>query len=302
MALNVELWVKEITKNLYPTNEFYNFAKNDNAFINGKTVHRPMAGAMPTALINPSFPLIAAVKRTDSDVSYNLVNIVSPQVYVDYTEDIEFSYDILSSYTEDIIAGLNAGVGTYTAYEWANTPGTNIIRTSGAARLGYAANQTGNRKKMVIADLRAAARIMDNANVPQENRKLLVDGNLYSDILEMVEFKDSYILTNAVVSDNFVGRIAGFDVYKRSTVVRYNTGATAKLAVTAATAATTQMAAIAWHPSFVAKANSGVEMFGLDRKDPSYLQYVISAAARYGAAKTRTDEVGVVTIVEEASA
>jgi len=297
--LNTELWIKEIEKNLYPTNEFYNFSKNDNAYITGKTVHRPNAGTMPIALVNPAVPLVAPVLRADVDLTYTMANIVSPQMYIDYIQDIEFSYDIMSSYVEDMVNGLNAGVGDYVAYNWANTPGTNILRTSGTSRPAYAPLQTGTRKKLVLADLRAAGRLMDNANVPTEGRKLLVDGNLYSDILEMDEFKDSYILTNAAVSDNFVGRVAGFDVYKRSTVVRYNATAAAKLAVGAPTIATTNLAAIAWHPSFVAKANSAVEMFGMDRKDPSYLQYVISAKVRYGAAKTRTSEIGVVTIVEE---
>jgi len=298
MALNKETWIAEIQKNLYPANSFYNFAKNDNAFITNKTVHLPQSGAMPTALINPTVPLTAPVKRTDVDLTYDLVNIVSPQMYIDYIEDIEFSYDIRASYIEDMVMSLNTAVGNFVAVEWSNTPGTNIVRTSGASRNAYHSVQTGTRKKLVLADLQEASRLMDNDNIPMEGRKLLVDGNLYTDLLDIAEFKDSYLLIGNVATDGFVGRVAGFDVIKRSQTVAYSEAAGAKRILGIPTAVTDQLGAIAWHPSFVRKANGGVNMFGMDRMDPAYMQYVISARIRYGATKARTSEAGVVTIVE----
>jgi len=300
MALNRQQWISEIQPNLYPTNEFYNYAKNHDVYVNNNIVHIPQAGTMPTALINPPVPISGSVKRTDADLTYSLATIVCPAMYVNYIEEVEFSYDIRSSYISDIVNTLNSGVGDYVAYNWANTPGTNVVRTSGSLRTPYGANQTGTRRALTLDNVREAQRTMDYDDVPQEGRKMLVDAGLYSDLLQIDEFDNSYILTGKAVEQGVVGKICGFDVMKRSRTLYYDQTAAAKIGVGVTVSATDNLAAICWHPSFVSRAKTNVKLFGLDRPDPLYMEYVVSANVRYGGAKIRTNEEGVVTIVEQA--
>ena len=65
----------------------------------------------------------------------------------------------------------------------------------------------------------------------------------------------------------------------------------------AATAVTDIAGAIAWHPSFVRRANGAIKTF-LNIDDPAYFGSIFSTAVRFGALIARNDNVGLVQIIE----
>jgi hypothetical protein len=118
-----------------------------------------------------------------------------------------------------------------------------------------------------------------------------------SDVYRM----DSY--GTSALPNGVVNRIHGFDIMVRSTVVVYDNTATPILktvgdtGVPSSPATTDNLACLAYHPSFVAKAVGGADVF-INENDPAYYGSIVSALQLFGASKMRTSQVGVVAIVQ----
>ena len=55
MALNQEVWVKDVVANLFPENSFASQSVDDSDYVSNKTVHIPNAGAPPSVVKNRAF-------------------------------------------------------------------------------------------------------------------------------------------------------------------------------------------------------------------------------------------------------
>jgi hypothetical protein len=112
---------------------------------------------------------------------------------------------------------------------------------------------------------------------------------------------DSY--GKSALPDGVVNRIHGFDIMIRSTVVVYDNTATPVIKAvgddgTPTTPATTDnLACLAYHPSFVAKAVGAADVF-IDENKPEYYGSIVSALQLFGASKMRTSQTGIVAIVQ----
>ena len=138
---------------------------------------------------------------------------------------------------------------------------------------------------------------MDRDNVPLENRKLLVPPSMHNDLLLLDEFTrmDAYGSSN--IPDGLVGWVFGFAVMVRHQVTSHTTSTYAIKDPAAATAVTDIAGGIAWHPSFVRRANGTIKTF-LNIDDPAYFGSIFSTAVRFGSLIARNDNVGVVQLVE----
>lgn len=101
-----------------------------------------------------------------------------------------------------------------------------------------------------------------------------------------------------------VNRIHGFDIVIRSTVVVYdNTGTPVIKAVSdngepTTPAATDNLAALFYHPSFVARAIGSTEV-NISEDAPGYYgSSIIESFKCFGAAKLRTSQTGIVALVQ----
>ena len=72
MALQQEIWIKDIQENFYQNNEFLQKATDHSMWVNFKTVHIPQAGSAGTVEQNRSLLPAAITSRTDSELTYNL--------------------------------------------------------------------------------------------------------------------------------------------------------------------------------------------------------------------------------------
>lgn len=305
MALQQEVWAKDIQDNFYQNNEFLQKSTDHSMWVNFKTVHIPQAGAASSVQQNRAILPAAIGSRTDTDLTYNLNEYSIDPILLTNLEEIQISYNKRASVLYNIMEALKYVVATQTLYSWAPSGSSRIVRTTGSNSTTSYANSTctGNRKLLTLADIANAKKTLDIDNVPQSGRVLLIPAHMYNeDLLGISNVAQAYAFGQPVLPNGVVGRVMGFDIYVRPEVVVYDNTATPVIKTLAGdgtyTAATTDnSAALAYHPAFVATAMGAIKMFYREN-DPTYYGNILSGLLMHGAAKMRTDQKGIVAIVQ----
>lgn len=305
--LLTQAFESEITKALFPDNAYYKRSKDDSMWVNNSQVNLPQKGASPTLTTDrSSFPGTVA-QRTDTATSYLMHEFSIDPIQLQYSEALAVSYDKRASITYDIIETFNTGVADFTVIQWAPTAAvgaTNSVLTTGASGSGLPPSGTGTRAQVTKADLIAIRTKMDKMNVPNQGRCALITADMYSDILNIIDFTDAQKFGTPGLPSGVITRILDFDIYVRSRAVVYNGGVSAtvtdyvKSAYGAAGGAHDSEASIFWHPDFVRRAEGGVAMF-IRMADPLYYGDVMSGAVRYGAAQSRSDQAGICALIQQ---
>jgi len=308
MALQKEQWLADIQENLFKDNAIINRAVNHDGFVNYKTVHVPQAGANPTITKNlGSFPA-TITQRTDSELVYSMDTYYVEPIHIEAGQETAFlSYEKRMSVLNQNIATLEEALTNNAIYKWAPSGATRIVRTSGSAvGNALAPSATGTRKAITLADILKAKAILDAENVPQSGRILLMQSDIYNaQLLAIADIYKQESYGRSALPDGVVNRIHGFDIMIRSTVAVYdNTGTPVIKAVNDAgtpssPAATDNLACLAYHPNFVAKALGNTEVM-INEGVAEYYGSIVSAFQLFGASKMRTSQIGVVAIVQEA--
>ena len=306
MALNKEQWLSDIQENLFKNNAIINRAVNHDGFVNYKTVHVPQAGANPTISKNlGSFPA-TITQRTDSELTYSMdVYYVQP-IHIEAGQETSYlSYDKRMSVLNQNINTLEDVLTNNALYKWAPAGATRFVRTTGTAvGTALAPSATGNRNAITLADILKAKSILDSENVPAEGRVLLLPSDMYNaQLLAIQDVYQQQSYGQSALPSGVVTRIHGFDIMIRSTVLVYDNTATPVIKTVAdsgtpsSPAATDNLAALAYHPSFVAKAMGSTEVF-ITEQVAEYYGSIVSAFQLFGASKMRTSQIGVVAIIQ----
>jgi hypothetical protein len=307
MALDREQWLSDIQENLFKNNSIINRAVNHDGFVNYKTVHVPQAGANPTISKNlGSFPATIA-KRTDTELTYSMDAYYVQPIHIERGQELSYiSYDKRMSVLSQQLNTLEEVITNNALYKWAPAGAGTFVKTTGlAVSSALAPSATLTRLAITLTDILRAKSILDDANVPQEGRILLMPSSMYNG--QLLAIPDVYQMQSYGVSalpTGVVNRIHGFDIMIRSTVVVYDNTATPVLKTIAdgtgapsSPAATDNLACLAYHPSFVAKAKGSADVF-VNENDPAYYGSILSALQNFGASKMRTSQVGIVAIVQ----
>lgn len=306
MALQQEVWAKDIQDNFYQNNEFLQKSTDHSMWVNFKTVHIPQAGSASSVEQNRSILPASIGSRTDTELTYNLNEYSIDPILLTNLEEIQISYNKRASVLYNIMENLKYTVATQTLYSWAPSGASRIVATTGSTSTQNLPHSTatGSRKMITIADLTSAKQKLDADNVPQTGRVLLIPAYMYNiDLLNISNVAQAYAFGQPVLPNGVVARIMGFDVYIRPDVLVYdNTGTPVIKAVNGdgsltSAAATDQGAALAYHPAFVATAMGSIKMFYREN-DPTYYGNILSGLIMHGATKMRTDQKGVVAIVQ----
>jgi hypothetical protein len=305
MALDREQWLADIQENLFKDNAIINRAVNHDGFVNYKTVHVPQAGANPTITKNlGSFPA-TITQRTDSELTYSMDTYYVEPIHIEAGQETAFylmrTYDVLNQN----IATLEEALVNNALYKWAPSGSTRLVRTTGTGTTNaLAPSATGNRNAITLADILSAKAILDAENVPASGRILLLPSSMYNaQLLAIADVYQAQSYGQSALPSGVVTRIHGFDVMIRSTVVVYdNTGtpvikAVGDNGVPSSPASTDNLGALAYHPSFVAKAMGNTEVM-INEGVAEYYGSIVSAFQLFGASKMRTSQVGVVAIVQ----
>lgn len=308
MALDREQWLADIQENLFKDNAIINRAVNHDGFVNYKTVHVPQAGANPTITKNlGSFPA-TITQRTDSELTYSMDTYYVEPIHIEAGQETAFlSYEKRMSVLNQNIATLEEALVNNALYKWAPSGSTRIVRTSGSTVSGaLAPSATGTRKAITLADILGAKAILDAENVPAAGRILLIPSDIYNtQLLAIQDVYQQQSYGQSALPSGVVARIHGFDIMIRSTVVVYDNTGTPVIktvgdsGVPSSPATSDNLACLAYHPSFVAKAMGNTEVM-INEGVAEYYGSIVSAFQLFGASKMRTAQTGVVAIVQAA--
>jgi len=300
MAIQKEIWMNHIVEGLFADNSFLSKAYSADMFVNaGKTVHIPNAGSPSAAVKNRVTKPATVNQRTDTALSFNLDEFTTDPIYIPNADTVELSYNKRESVLRTDKNALQEVVSNAFLFYWA--PAANNIGTSGAAVAAHTDSATGNRKKIVKADVLSAMTQMNTQNIPQEGRYLLLDAVMYSQLLDDLTTQESQsFLASANAQQGVVGKLFGFNVMLRSKALRYDNAGVAK-EWTDAGAATDNAAALAWHTDAVCRALGEVKAFETV-SDPTYYGDIYSFLVRAGGRPMRGDGAGILAIVQTATA
>jgi hypothetical protein len=299
-GLPVEVWKKYIIEKFRKDNAFMFMSKDDSASVlGGAVVHIPQAGADPIVVKNRNTYPATAVRRTDSDVTYVLDTYSTDPMHVAWSELQDISYAKLDSIIGSISASMGETVADDLLIKWSPSAAQFVRTTGGDAALTTAGvgGQTGTRKLFHPKDLVKAMIAMNTTNTPKKGRKCLIDDNMYDGFYNALTAQQENAFNQfADNKEGIVGRLHGFDIMTRSSVLAYASADTVK-ALGSATAPTDNLASLCWHPDTVCRAQGAMKPFqNID--DAVYYGDIYSAMLRMGGRKERADNLGVIAIVQ----
>lgn len=294
MGIQTEVWRQDIVENLFPANQFSNYATNhDMHVVEGALVHIARAGAKPTVVKNRTVLPASVATRTDTDLQYALSEYSTNPVYLKNAQKYELSYDMRMSVMGEHIAALRETIHDELLLAWVGEaeglgalPGGNILATSGP--------NVGNRNKLTLDDLLTVKRQMDKANVPDEGRCLLLPPELYGDLFSIEELINIEATGRATLPKGVVAQVLGFNVLQRSYTPVYD-GSLSLKPRSAGVTSNDRLSAIAWSRYSVSRALGEVQLY--ERvDDPTYYGDIYSASVRAGGMRLRNE--GVFVLVQ----
>lgn len=306
MAIQTEIWAMDIAEKLFPEDSFMAQSISDDAWVNNKTVHLPQAGALPTVERNRNSLPATPTQRTDTTAEYDLDEFTSTPTLIADIEEVETSYNKRNSVTNSHSKEINKGIANWMAYHWGPTAAAAMIRTSGDNRAANVPGATGNRKMLTIEDIFKAKQLLDDMDVDQNNRNILLPAHMYNDLINN-NWKDLLSLDvsgQARIQTGRLQAILGFGIFLRgkNNLLTYSNAATpVKREPGAAALVTANAAALIWHPDFVRRAKGSVKVYA-DYDKPEYYGSTFSAMARAGGSQAYSDGTGVISIIEDAGA
>lgn len=300
---DMAVWNKYIIEKLRKVNEFLFRSKNETPFVlGGATVYIPQAGNDPTIEVDTFTVPGVAVVRTDSDINYVLQYFRTVPTAVPWAELQTISYDKIDSVIGGHMLSLAEKVADSLLIKWCPAAVTQIATTggTGATTVQPVTGQTGTRKAFDQSDLVNAMIQMNRDNVAKQGRVALIDDYMYAGFynsLTATQFNSFHQYANNQTGQ--VGRLHGFDIFTRSSVLQFASGGTVPEALDSALGATDNLASLCWQQDCVAHAIGETKLF-TDADNPLYYGNLYSAIVRSGGRSTRTDKKGVIAIVQAA--
>jgi hypothetical protein len=297
MAIQKEIWMAAIVEGLFASNSFLGKAFNADEYVNaGKTVHIPNAGSASGVTKNRATLPATVSKRIDTDVTFLLDEYTTDPVLIPHADTVELSYDKRESILRQDKLKLQDNVALDFIFNWSPAAGQ-TLETSGVAIDAYTDSATGKRNGICKADVLELMTRFNNDDIPQASRYLLLDAQMYSQLLnDLTANENSAFLASADAQNGILGKLFSFNVMMRSKVARYTT-AKAPKAWSASGAATDRAAALAWHEQSVCRALGEVKAFE-NEGDATYYGDIYSFLVRAGGRILRNDGKGVIALVQ----
>ena len=303
VGVQKEIWLNEIVANLFKDNDFLNYAVNEDQYvIQGKVVHIPQA-ASPSKVERNRKTLPASItRRKDVDVVYVLDEYTTNPRLIESADKVELSYDKMSSVIEEDQAALTEQVAEWMLYHWRPEVAEQILRTTGESVPAHVVNATGNRKRLTLADVRAAKVKLDKQQISKADRHALIDTDMMDQLskdLQITSARDYSVMYDAVTGR--IKNLEGFIIHERSTVLAADNASTpVVLSPEDATVASSNGVSLFWQRQAVSRAMGTKEMFD-SLSNPQYFGDIYSFLLRMGGRKRRADNKGVIGIIQAAA-
>lgn len=300
MALNTEVWLRHIVEGLYPDNSFASKSVDDSEYVTNKTVHIPNAGKPSGVEKNRKKKPADVSERTDVDLEYSIDEFTTNPIHISNRDAVELSYDKRKSVLGNDAEELNRVARVSLLESWAKGYGA-VIKTSGGLVPAHTKDATGNRKSITRSDIRRMMTQFDDWEIPEGGRYILLDAHMYGDLLDsLTESQRAAFLSSANAQKGIVGELYGFNIMKRSTVLRIKSDGETLLLEGEAHEANECAAGLAWHERCVSRAIGERRMFSAIG-DPGYYGDIYSFLVRAGGSYRREDKRGVALIVQVAA-
>lgn len=307
MAVQREIWTKDIQEGLYKDNQFLKtFTPADSDNISGRTVHIPQSGGGSSVTKNRTAFPATAKRRTDDVSSYTIAEHTTDPIHISDAETVELSYDKRASAIREDQATLNEAVAEDMLVNVVKSPvstttqipGSSILTTEGADVAASASSATGNRKAYTVKDLQRAANFLRRQKAWTEGKMFAL---LTPEAAAQMFPADSQITATYMASvseqerrSGVVYKAYGFSVMLRSSVYVLDTAGAFK-AISAAGAATDDEACLFYNGNCIEFALGDVKMFGND-DDATYYGDVYSFLVRSGGRAMREKYEGILLI------
>lgn len=300
MALNKEVWLNSIVENFYPDNSFAVKSVDDSTFVSNRKVHIPNAGAASKVVTNRTQKPASVSQRTDNELTYEMDELTTDPIYIPNIDTVELSYDKRNSVLANDRAQLQEAAHVNLLKRWGDgVKADHILLTTGTTQRDAhtSSTATGKRKSICKADVLKLMTAFDKDDVPATGRFLLLDAHMYADLLADLSESDKWMFQNSAnVQKGILGNLYGFDIMKRSRVLRLD--ASKKVLDWSAEGAATELAAaLAWHEKSVSRAMGEVKMFD-STDNPLYYGDIYSFLMRTGGAARRYDGKGLFLLGE----
>lgn len=303
MAIQKEVWIRDIQDVLFAgNNEFLRKSVSHDAFVENKTVHVPQAGSLPGATKNRTVFPAPILDRVDTDLNYDMDTFDVDPVRVGRIDEIQVSYAKRQSIMKQHINLLLDLMAKDGIFNWASDTGANQVRTTGStSSTNNPPGSTGSRKKIKIADLATLAQVMDDQNIPDDGKRwIMLPSPMYYELFTIQDLIRDDIIESKSLPTASLKKILNFNFMKRASnqmVIYDNVTTPQRKAVGAAAASDDNFGAIAWHEDFVSTALGAITVYE-NLADATLYGDVISADVLSKTQKLRTDEAGLVTIIQ----
>jgi hypothetical protein len=302
MAIFREVWSQAIQDNLYRGLEAVRMVATDEPsdFINSTKVHIPNAGSVPGTVRGDVVLPLAVLERTDLDLDYDLQKFrVKPQ-NIEWALRYQLSYDKIQSITKDQMGTLASDMAKYMMSQWYFKAAASLVSTTGTPTttnwLGGSAS--GSLKHLTGADVRNAAKILDGQLVPDSDRYLILDYEMFWQLVGDLAYNANRLEVVQGLG-TMIPDLYGFKVIQMPYVASIDSSSNIKVPAAAdgsfTYASTDRPIGLAIQKSCVSIATSEVTAFVNDN-DPTYYGTILSAAVYGGGKYRRTDGKGVVAI------
>lgn len=189
-GLYPELWTGELIDKFRFNKQWLSLIPRRDNLVKNNTIHLVDVGVDPDVLVNNTTYPIATAGRTDADIALTLDKFDTKNTKITDDELYGLPYDKEGSVLNDHRRALEDKVATKSAHSMApatgkadgTTPNTPIIVTTGASDA-----RTNARKRLTPGDIINAKESLDNLDIPQEGRVLLLDYLHLNDLLTLDE-------------------------------------------------------------------------------------------------------------------
>lgn len=303
-GLYPEIFSATLAENLYYGNEFLVNSTDHSPYANAEAVNLPQAGGPPKVNKNKKGGPGAVTSRKDSNLRYVMDEYGTDPQLISRMEELIVNYQLRQSIVQNNTQAMRDSFAVDCLHKWVPTKNTNIIRTTGASGTALASGATGNRKKTTLADLRKIAELFDRMKLPNSDRYVLLDAQMYYELFDEEKIVNINYGVAPAIPNGVIRNVFGLNLITPRSGLPIFSGAGALKTLqddfSYAEAGTDNLSGLAWHKSMVAHAAGNMEAF-INERDAIYQGAIISYAMRGGAAKLREDEKGVIALVQAAA-
>ena len=285
-----EVWTGELIKMLRSSDDgsFLDGLPDYSRYAENDVIHMIDVGGDPDVLINNTTYPIAVQELADGDAVFSLDKFQTKATPVTDDELYASSFDKMASVKER--HGEAIAISKFAKALHALAPATNglmtpILLTTGAA--------DGGRKRLRKADLITLKKAFDDAQIPTQNRRLVLSSDHVADLLIEDDKFDAIYLDH---STGTVKKLHGFTVYEHVSLPYYNATTKAKLAI-GATPVTGEefQASIAFYEKRVFKAMGSTKMYYSEAKtDPQNQRSLVNFRHMFIALPKKNEGLGAI--------